>query len=63
MILAIVYIMKLLDSKYREARHIRYAYVAVAALLFVLFYPVLSGMVVDRAYVTDVLRWFPSWVF
>ncbi|WP_342481027.1 phospholipid carrier-dependent glycosyltransferase [Paenibacillus sp. FSL L8-0340] len=63
MILAIVYIMKLLDSKYREARYIRYAYVAVAALLFVLFYPVLSGMVVDKEYVTDVLRWFPSWVF
>jgi dolichyl-phosphate-mannose--protein O-mannosyl transferase len=37
--------------------------VAVAALLFVLFYPVLSGMVVDKEYVTDVLRWFPSWVF
>lgn len=63
MILAIVYIMKLLDDKFAGARYIRYGYVALAALLFVLFYPVLSGMVVDRDYVTQVLRWFPSWVF
>lgn len=63
MILAIVYIMKLLDSKYPEARYMRYAYVAVAALLFVMFYPVLSGMQVSKDYVDVVLRWFPSWVF
>lgn len=63
MILSIVYIMKLLDSKYPEARYVRYAYVIVAALLFVAFYPVLSGMQVSGDYVKNVLRWFPSWVF
>ncbi|QSF45552.1 phospholipid carrier-dependent glycosyltransferase [Paenibacillus tianjinensis] len=63
MILAIVYVMKLLDSKYPEAKYIRYAYVGLAALLFILFYPVLSGMQVSGDYVNTVLRWFPSWVF
>ncbi|WP_019913677.1 phospholipid carrier-dependent glycosyltransferase [Paenibacillus sp. HW567] len=63
MILAIVYIMKLLDSKYPQAKTWRYAYVAVAALLFVMFYPVLSGMQVSEDYVKVMLRWFPSWVF
>ncbi|MBT2293421.1 phospholipid carrier-dependent glycosyltransferase [Paenibacillus albidus] len=63
MILAIVYIMKLFDSKYPQAKYVRYAYVAVAVLLFIAFYPVLSGMQVDGQYVTNMLRWFPSWVF
>ncbi|WP_151737940.1 phospholipid carrier-dependent glycosyltransferase [Paenibacillus tengchongensis] len=63
MILAIVYIMKLLEDRFAEARYVRYAYVAAAAILFIMFYPVLSGMEVNRSYVTDILRWFPSWVF
>ncbi|WP_286155080.1 glycosyltransferase family 39 protein [Bacillus sp. FJAT-27264] len=63
MILAIVYVMKLIDSRYPNARYIRYIYVGVAALLFIAFYPVLSGMQVNGSYVTSVLRWFPSWVF
>jgi len=63
MILGIVYIMKLLDSKYPGARYLRYAFVLAAALLFVAFYPVLSGMEVNGDYVTRFLRWFPTWVF
>ncbi|MNN79052.1 hypothetical protein D3C81_1956630 [compost metagenome] len=63
MILAIVYVMKLLDSKVPGAAKIRYAYVALAAVLFIMFYPVLSGMQVSADYVNIVLRWFPSWVF
>ena len=33
-----------------------------AAVLFVMFYPVLSGAVVDRGYVQTVLTWLPGWV-
>ncbi len=39
------------------------AYLGVVALLFVLFYPVISGMPVAKDYVAHVLRWFESWVF
>lgn len=63
MILSIVYVMKLLDSKVPGASKIRYAYVALAAVLFIMFYPVLSGMQVSADYVNIMLRWFPSWVF
>ncbi|AIQ56104.1 phospholipid carrier-dependent glycosyltransferase [Paenibacillus borealis] len=63
MILSIVYILKLLDSRFGDAKYLRYAYVAAAAILFVMFYPVLSGMQVNSNYIIAVLRWFPSWVF
>lgn len=33
-----------------------------AFLLFLLFYPVLSGQPIDAAYVARWLRWFPGWV-
>jgi dolichyl-phosphate-mannose-protein mannosyltransferase len=63
MILSLVYVMKLLDSVYTKARYVRYIFVAAALLLFIGFYPVLSGMEVSGNYVNNILRWFPSWVF
>lgn len=63
MILGIVYMMKLLESKFESFKFIRYSYIAVAALLFIMFYPVLSGMVVQQSYVDHILRWFSTWVF
>ncbi len=42
---------------------LRWAFLFGAVGLFVLFYPVLSGFPVSRAYVAKFLRWFPSWVF
>ena len=33
------------------------------ALLFVMFYPILSGAVTDRSYVIQVLQWLPGWQF
>ena len=38
-----------------------YTYLVVAALLFVMFYPAISGMTVNRDYVTNVLTWFDGW--
>ena len=38
------------------------AYVAVAVILFAMFYPVLSGKGVSGEYVEGFLRWFDSWV-
>ena len=39
-----------------------YVYVAAVILLFILFYPVLSGRGVDIGFVDRWLRWFDSWV-
>jgi len=37
-------------------------YGAVVVILFLMFYPVLSGQPVEAAYVAKYLRWFESWV-
>lgn len=65
MILALVYVFRQFDDLLpeRRAKTIRYVYVAAAFVLFVMFYPVLSGMQVSGSYVTGILRWFPTWVF
>ncbi|MDQ0196674.1 glycosyltransferase family 39 protein [Paenibacillus wynnii] len=63
LILSLVYMMKLLDVKHPKARYIRYIFIGLAALLFIAFYPVLSGMEVNGDYVKHFLRWFPTWVF
>lgn len=40
-----------------------YGYLIVVLLLFILFYPILSGAVVDREYVETFLKWKESWQF
>ncbi len=37
-------------------------YGLLAVLLFLLFYPVLSGQPVEADFVARFLRWFPTWV-
>lgn len=39
-----------------------YAYVALAIGLFILFYPVLSGLAIHPEYAKNYLKWFESWV-
>lgn len=39
-----------------------FVYCAIAIVLFVMFYPVISGMPVNKNYVLTCLRWFKSWV-
>ncbi|MNN70779.1 hypothetical protein D3C81_1866560 [compost metagenome] len=63
LILSIVYIAKIAEDRWPKIRWVRYVYVGLAVTLFVVFYPVLSGMEVSSEYVEHVLRWFPSWIF
>lgn len=62
-ILAAVSVLGDLASKWRRCRYITPVLLVIAAVLFVLFYPVLSGAVVTRDYVMNVLTWLPGWVF
>ena len=39
-----------------------YLYGALVIIAFVMFYPVLSGMPISKAYVDTFLRWMDSWV-
>ncbi len=61
MMLAIVYVIKRLVER-GISKYYVYAYLSLVLLMFVLFYPAVSGLVVPKAYI-NFLRWFPSWVF
>lgn len=64
MILAIVYVIKYVLENYPQAKYMVYGYLALVILLFIMFYPILSGMQVDRSYVENCLRWFKDrWIF
>ncbi|WP_217591707.1 glycosyltransferase family 39 protein [Cohnella sp. GbtcB17] len=62
-ILLIVYVLKEGRDHGRLSRDHVYGYLGATLLLFVLFYPILSGMTVDKSYVVHALRWFNSWIF
>lgn len=56
---------RLADYKEAWKKRIRigiYVYAAAAIVLFVMFYPVLSGLPIDPGYVEKFLKWFDSWV-
>lgn len=61
LILIIVYCIKVLLDKYPQTRYLVIVYLAVSAILFMMFYPVLSGLPVDINYVESWLRWFRNW--
>ena len=61
LILSIVYVLKRLTER-GVRKYWIYGYLGLVGILFVLFYPAVSGLVVTKAYI-DWLRWFPSWVF
>ncbi|MBB6734604.1 glycosyltransferase family 39 protein [Cohnella zeiphila] len=64
MILCIVYVLRVWFEKRGAAgRGWIYLYLGIAGALFILFYPVLSGMVIDRSYAADLLRWSKGWYF
>ena len=61
-ILVIVYVIRHIIERNPNARYAIYSYLSIVALLFVIFYPVLSGMVISEEYVKH-LKWFKSWAF
>lgn len=62
LILATVSVLGELSDKWKPCRYLMPVLLGCAAVLFVLFYPVLSGEVTDRDYVMQVLTWLPQWV-
>lgn len=60
--LMIGYCMKEIVGWKPKLKPVMFVYVGLAVLLFVMFYPVLTGVAVDPAYVKTWLKWFDSWV-
>ena len=61
MMLAIVYMLKDMMHYFPKYRKVYFIYLAVTAVLFLAFYPVLSGYEVPKAYVDHGLIWFSGW--
>ena len=62
LILCIVATLRSMELRCPRFRAVTWGYLGVAAGLFILFYPVLSGMQVPQSYVAS-LRWLPTWLF
>lgn len=62
MVLCAVYIMRHITEKKTWTRFLIYGWLAAAAALFIIFYPVISGMPAGRDYV-QLLKWLPEWPF
>lgn len=62
MMLAIVYLIKNLMEAFPKTKYWIYGYLGVVLILFVVFYPVISGFEVSTQYIEG-LKWFESWVF
>jgi Gpi18-like mannosyltransferase len=62
-VLCTTYFFMVMRNKFSKSKYIIYAYLAVVLILFIMFYPVLSGMFVSKSYAAAYLRWFDSWIF
>ena len=60
--LMVVYCMKKIVEWKPKWKPYMFVYAGLAVALFVMFYPVLSGVAVNPHYVDTFLRWFDSWV-
>ncbi|MCI8537291.1 MAG: phospholipid carrier-dependent glycosyltransferase [Oscillospiraceae bacterium] len=64
LVLALAFVMDgMLERGGARGRKFCYGAVGVSVGLFVMFYPVLSGIPTPVWYTTNLLKWFPSWPF
>ncbi len=61
-VLSITYSIKSLEERFKMKKVITYVYLGVVLMLFIMFYPVLSGTVIPSWY-GKLLKWLPTWWF
>lgn len=62
-ILCITFIISRLIERNPRLKPWIYGYLAMAGIMFIMFYPILSGLVVSKTYAATFLRWFQGWYF
>jgi dolichyl-phosphate-mannose-protein mannosyltransferase len=62
LILILTYYLKDFMEEWPDRKKWVYVYLAAVVLMFVLFYPILSGMVIPKSY-SFWLRWLPGWSY
>lgn len=63
LILFLVWMFRWLEERLRIGRWITYGGMAVTAFLFLWFYPVYTGITIDRGWMNIAIRWLSSWDF
>lgn len=63
LVLALGYVFKLIRLGRRQWKILVGGFVILSGALFVLFYPALSGLIVDNAKASSLLGWLPTWPF
>ena len=61
-ILCTVYVFEYFYGISKKTKYALYGYLGVVMLLFIVFYPVLSGIEVSKSYV-EMLKWMKTWPF
>lgn len=62
LIICIVAGLRSLEQSIPRFRSVTLGYLGFTALLFMIFYPVLSGLQVQQSYLAS-LKWLPTWIF
>ena len=61
LVLTIAYVFDILRNNIKNWRSLCISFTAVSVLLFVMFYPALSGARVDNKLASAIMGWLPSW--
>ncbi|MBQ9249443.1 MAG: glycosyltransferase family 39 protein [Oscillospiraceae bacterium] len=61
LVLALCYVFSLLRESRRGWLHYAVPFTCASLLLFILFFPALSGKPVDNATATKIMHWLPTW--
>ena len=61
LVLSLGYVFRIMQQNVRRWRVLVYGYAALCAVLFLLFYPGLSGMSVDNSLGHALMGWLPTW--
>ncbi|MCC3375795.1 glycosyltransferase family 39 protein [Cohnella sp. REN36] len=63
LIISIVWMLRWFEERSRYGKQLTALTLTAAAVLFVWFYPVLTGMTISREWMNLGIRWLPSWGF
>ena len=63
LVLSLAYVFKIIRLESKHWKVSIGSFLLVSILLFVMFYPALSGMRVNNANATKLLGWLPTWPF
>jgi len=63
-VLAIAHIFNTMIERGEQfGKQVVYGFTALTGIVFVIFYPVISGMYMPRWYYSSLIKWLPSWPF